>query len=58
MRNKNIVIWSNVEPLLEGTQQSLSSPLCLNLKEYNKLKNEVKKSTSHLWAALKKLTFY
>jgi hypothetical protein len=47
MRYTVIVEWSNFKlPPLEGSQQSLSPPPYLNLKEYNKLKNEAKTSTS------------
>jgi hypothetical protein len=46
MRYNDIKERSNIKhPSLES-ERSLSSPPCLNLKEYNKLKSEVKTSTS------------
>ena len=45
MKYDDVEERSNIKhPFLEGTQHNLSSPPYLNLKEYNKLKNEVKTS--------------
>jgi hypothetical protein len=51
-------IWTRTLQKNERAKQSLSSPFCLPLMEYKKLKIEAKISTSQSWAPLAKITFH